>query len=94
MLNTTPLVAPPTAEYLPAMEDQARDPHSDARVEAIKRIGSILRKRGINYEYPIECLMAKATLADLAAKDPNPTVRTEASAELGKVAQSGAVIRR
>ncbi len=65
-----------------------------ARQWAIRDMGDTLRTPSVNYKRPIECLMAKATLADLATKDPNPAVRAEASTELGKVAQGGAVIRR
>ena len=57
-------------------------------------MGETLRRPGVAYKRPLECLLAKATLADLATKDPDPAVRAEASAELGKVAQGGAVIRR
>lgn len=65
-----------------------------SRSWAIRDMGDTLCVPGISYKRPLESLLAKATLADLAAKDPDPTVRAEASAELGKVAQGGAVIRR
>jgi HEAT repeat protein len=94
MLNVSPLAALPAVDYLPAQEQRARDPHSDARVAAIQTIGAILRQPGITYRRPLECLSAKATLADLATKDANPAVRSAASEELGRVAQGGAVIRR
>ena len=82
------------ADYLPALEKRAHGPRSDTRADAIRSIGVILRRPGIGYKRPLECLLAKATLADLATKDPDPGVRAAASAELGKVAQGGAVIRR
>ena len=74
----------------------AADTHSptNSRQWAIMEMGLTLRRPGVAYERPIECLGAKATLADLAAKDPDPAVRASASLELGKVAQNGAVIRR
>jgi len=84
----------PRVDYLPALEKRARDPRTGSRAEAVRRIGLILRQPGISYRRPLECLSAKATLADLAAKDSDPLVRAAASAELGKVAQGGAVIRR
>ena len=93
-LGVTPLAPLPTANALPYWEEMARDPQTDKRTTAIKTIGDILRQPGINYARPLECLTAKATLADLAVKDTNPAVRAAASEELGKVAQRGAVIRR
>ena len=81
-------------DYLPALGKRAQDPRSGSRPEMIRRMGSILQQPGINYRRPLECLSAKATLAELATKDPDPVVRATASAELGKVAQGGAVIRR
>ncbi len=84
----------PRVDYLPALEKRARDPRTGSRAEAVRRIGLILRQPGISYRRPLECLSAKATLADLAAKDSDPLVQAAASAELGKVAQGGAVIRR
>ncbi len=84
----------PRADYLPALEKRARDTQGGSRVEAVRRIGMILRQPGISYRRPLECLSAKATLAGLAAKDPDPAVKAVAAAELGKVAQGGAVIRR
>ena len=84
----------PQVDYLPAFEKRARDIRTGSRAEAVRRMGLILRQPGISYRRPLECLSAKATLADLATKDPDPAVRAMASAELGKVAQGGAVIRR
>ncbi len=84
----------PRADYLPALERQARDIRTASRPEVVRRMGLILQQPGISYRRPLECLSAKATLADLAVKDPDPLVRAAASAELGKVAQGGAVIRR
>ncbi len=91
---TVPDRTAPRVDYLLVLEKRARDPRTGSRVEAVKRIGMILQQRGISYRRPLECLSAKATLAALATKDFDPAVRAEASAELGKVAQSGAVIRR
>ena len=75
---------------------RARDIHrsTDSRQLEILEMGVTLTRHGIAYERPLECLLAKATLADLATKDPDPAVRAAASLELGKVAQGGAVIRR
>ena len=75
-----------------AAEDKRR-PASD-RQWAITEMGDTLRRPGVSYKRPLECLLAKATLADLAAKDPDLGVRAAAAAELGKVAQGGAVIQR
>jgi len=86
--------AAPQVDYLLALEKRARDTRTGSRPEAVRRMGLILRQPGISYRRPLECLSAKATLAELATKDPDPAVRAEASAELGKVAQGGAVIRR
>jgi hypothetical protein len=74
----------------------AGDLHKPAssRQRAITEIGLTLRRSGVGWKRPLECLTAKATLADLAAKDPDPAVRAAASEEIGKVAQQGAVIRR
>jgi len=75
---------------------RAREIHrsTGSRQEEIVEIGMTLERPGIAYERPLECLLAKATLADLATKDPDPAVRATASLVLGKVAQGGAVIRR
>lgn len=83
-----------SADYLPTHEKRARIGLQIARTKAIRNIGSILREPGIGYKRPIECLLAKATLADLAAKDPDLGLRAVASEELEKVAQGGAVLRR
>jgi hypothetical protein len=82
------------ADYLPALEKRARAVGAGSRPEIVRRIGVVLREPGISYQRPLECLSAKATLADLAAKDPDPAIRAVASVELGKVAENGAVIRR
>lgn len=82
------------ADYLPRLERHARDAAPDARQQAVLRIGTVLREPYISLKRPIECLSAKATLSELAARDPDPAVRAVASNELGKVAQGGAVIRR
>lgn len=91
---TVPDHTVPQVDYLPVLEKRARGSHMEARVEAIGRMGLILRQPGVSYKRPLECLLAKATLSELAIKDPDPAVRAAASAELGKVAQGGAVIRR
>lgn len=85
---------PPQPDYLPPLEKLARGIHPGSRIEAIQTMGMVLRQPGVGYKRPLECLLAKATLADLATKDPDSAVRAAASAELGKVAQGGAVIRR
>ncbi len=74
----------------------AGDVHRPAssRQWAIREIGLTLRRSGVGWKRPLECLTAKATLADIAAKDSDPAVRATASEEIGKVAQEGAVIRR
>jgi hypothetical protein len=64
------------------------------RITAIREMGETLLRPGIGWKRPLECLTAKATLADLAVHAPDPAVRAAASEELGKVAQNGAVIRR
>lgn len=87
-------LAAPRVDYLLTLEKRARNADAGSRPEVVRRIGLILRQPGISYKRPLECLSAKATLADLAVKDPDPAVRAAASAELGKVAQGGAVIRR
>ena len=98
--SQTPDLTAPRVDYLPALENRARTvgagsrPEIIRRTEIVRRIGVVLREPGISYQRPLECLSAKATLADLAAKDPDPTVREAASLELGKVAEGGAVIRR
>ena len=91
---TTPYPSYPPADYLPSLEARARNPRTGSRAEVVQRIGLILRQPGISYQRPLECLSAKATLANLATKDPDSSVRTAAATELGKVAQGGAVIRR
>lgn len=75
-------------------ERQATDVQAENRMPAIHALGVILHLPTVGITRPLECLSAKATLADLAAKDKNPAVRAAASEELGKVAQGGAVIRR
>ncbi len=83
-------------DYLLRTSRRAKDAGlmTGSRQRAVLEIGHILRQSGVNYKRPIECLSAKATLADLAAKDPDPNVRATASSELGKVAANGAVLRR
>lgn len=93
-LNVSPITIASTVDYLPALEERTRSPRSDERVESIRQISAIVEQPGIGYKRPLECLAAKATLADLAAKDPSPAVRAAASSELGKIAENGAVLRR
>jgi len=89
------LSLPTDADALPAREKAARQSSSvKERIQAIGGIGLTLRSPGIGWKRPLECLAAKATLADLATRDPDPAVRAAASEELGRVAQNGAVIRR
>ena len=64
------------------------------RVQAIQAMGQTLRLPGVRWKRPMECLSAKAALADLAAKDAEPQVRVAASEELAKIAQGGATLRR
>lgn len=83
------------ADLLPLGERHARyDPDPVIRQASIQSLGRVLREPYIGLKRPLECLSAKATLADLATKDKDPAVRAAASEELGKVAQGGAVIRR
>ena len=83
-------------DYLLRTSRLAKDSHrpTSSRQWSIFEMGYILRHPGVSYKRPLECLLAKATLADLATKDPDPAVRATASLVLGKVAQGGAVIRR
>ena len=78
--------------YYTALARQAPDP-ANRRV-AVQAMGNLLQQPGLNWKRPLESLSAKATLADLATKDPDATLRAAASQELGRVAQGGAVIRR
>jgi len=64
------------------------------RLAAVQGIGVTVRRQGTNFEYPMECLLAKSTLSDLAIRDPNSTVRAAASSALGLIAARGAVIQR
>ena len=98
MRVTSPFWAPHQmplrADFLPLMEDRARNGLAGERLEAVQRIGETLCQPYASIKRPLECLTAKATLADLATDAPDPAVRAAASEELGKVAQDGAVIRR
>ncbi|MGI4790704.1 MAG: hypothetical protein ACRYFS_17885 [Janthinobacterium lividum] len=87
-------LAPLQAAYLPLMEERAETGSTEERMAAIHRMGETLRQPYISVKRPLECLTAKATLADLATHASAPSVRMAASDELGKVAQGGAVIRR
>ncbi len=76
-------------------ERQMQGTDTARRMEAARTVGGLLRLPGASLRYPLECLSAKAALANSAVKDADPAVRTAASEELGKVAQGGgAVIRR
>ena len=86
---------PHNPDDLLAEAETAKEPAAQAyQVNAIRAMGETLLRTGIGWKRPLECLSAKATLADLAVHAPEPAVRAAASEELGKVAQSGAVIRR
>jgi len=95
---TSPFISaqqmPLQAEYLPLMEKHARNGLPGERIPAVNRIGETLRQPYISVKHPLECLSAKATLADIAIHASDSGVRAAASEELGKVAQGGAVIRR
>ncbi len=93
-IGTCVCVPMPTVDAVIYWEGAAKDTQGDNRTKAIKALGQMIRSPGVNLCRPLECLSAKATLADLAAKDKNPAARAAASEELGKVAQGGAVIRR
>ena len=64
------------------------------RREAVWAIGESLAQPGVNWHRPLETLTAKATLAQVAASDPDASVRAAAAQTLAQVAQHGAVIRR
>lgn len=87
-------LAPLQAAYLPLMEARAKTGTTEERMAAIHRLGETLRQPYVSVKRPLECLSAKATLAELATHAPALSVRAAASEELGKVAQGGAVIRR
>ncbi len=83
------------AENLPLLEDRARHGAAVERIPAVRRMGETLRLPYVSVKRPLECLSAKAALADLATHAPDLEVRAAASEELGKVASGGgAVIRR
>jgi hypothetical protein len=84
-----------TADELPAIiwcVQNSKDPQT--KEDAVAAIQTVLLQPGVGWKRPIECLLAKAALANTAAKDTNPTIRQEASSALAKVAQGGVVIRR
>lgn len=64
------------------------------RREAVWALGETLSAPDITLRRPLEALTGKATLAAVATRDPNPSVRAAASATLGQIAQRGAVIQR
>ena len=83
------------ADDLPALTWIARNAHDwELQQEAIGAVEGVLLQPRVNWKRPLECLSAKAALAELATKDPSPNVRQAASDAVGKVAQRGAVIRR
>ncbi len=77
---------------------QAKTAEHDAdpmwRREAVWALGATLALPGVNWRRPLETLSAKATLAQVAARDPDPTLRAAAAQTLGQIAQHGAVIQR
>ncbi len=84
-----------SANDLPALTWIARNAHDwEIQQDAIGAAESVLLQPRVGWERPLECLSAKAGLAEAATKDPNSEVRRTASDALGKVAQGGAVIRR
>ncbi len=84
----------PTMYAVIYWERQATDVQGKDRIRAVHALGVILHLPAVGITRPLECLSAKATLADLATKDKDAEVRAAASVEIGKVAQRGAVIRR
>lgn len=64
------------------------------RREAVWALGETLAVPNLTLRRPLESLTAKATLAAVATRDPDPSVRAAASATLGQVAQRGVVIQR
>lgn len=83
-----------TADDLPALTKILHNEQDwEARKEAVGGLKTVLLQPGIGWKRPLECLSAKAALAEVAAKDTNPTIRQEASAALASVAQGG-VTRR
>ncbi len=73
---------------------QKYDPAQAYRVPAIQAMGETLALPGTGWRRPMECVSAKAALADLAAKDADPAVRAAASQELVKIARNGATLQR
>lgn len=83
-----------TANALLYWEQQAKGAEGGKQRDAIRAVGGIVRIPGLNLRRPLECLGAKALLSEIAVHARDPAARLVASEELGKVAQSGAVIRR
>ena len=73
---------------------QKYNPAQAERVPAIRAMGETLALPGVDWRRPMECVSAKAALADLAAKDADPAVRAAASKELVKLARGGATLQR
>ena len=64
------------------------------RREAVWALGQTLTARGVMVRRPLETLTAKASLAEVAQRDPEPSVRAAAAQTLGAVMQQGAVVQR
>lgn len=89
------LLEPVTPDNLSLQVKVARhDADPMWRREAVWAIGDTLADSGLALRRPLESLTAKATLAEVAAHDPAPSVRAAAGATLGQIAQHGAVIQR
>ena len=89
------LPASATPDELPMLAEIAREGKSTKqRVEAIDLMGGELQRRSLSFERPMECVLAKSMLADIAAHDTDAAVRSAAQDEIGKIAQSGVVVRR
>lgn len=70
------------------------DPAPLWRREGVWAVGETLRAPGFALRRPLEAVLARAALADIAGRDPDPSVRAAAGTTLGEAAQRGAVIRR
>jgi len=89
------LLEPVSADNILLQEKVARqDADPMWRREAVWALGTTLETPGIGWQRPLETLTAKATLAEAAVRDPEPSIREAAQAMLGEVARRGAVIRR
>ena len=82
------LLEPATPDNIALQERVAgRDADPMWRREAVWALGETLGTRGMGWQY-------KATLAQVAAHDADPSVRAAAAATWGEIARHGAVIRR